>query len=523
MLNPMTNVAEIRTSELAATLSLAADLGIGQPMGHGLRSCLLATRLAERLGLPAEERRTTYYVALLRWAGCTSDARLLAGWFGDDIRARRDAFLMDFASPTKMLGFMAGQAGAGRSALGRAGALASMIRAGPRAQAESARGSCEVSRLIADRLGLASAVQEALDFTFERWDGRGVPSGAARDEIPVPARIVQVTDIAEGLAGDDAAQVREELRRRAGKALDPEIVEHVASAIADAAPSGDEDAWPAVMAAEPGPAQTLRDAALDAAIAAIADFIDLKSQHMAGHSRAVAELAGTAVAELGAGVNATANLRRAAWVHDLGIVGLSNGILDKPGLLSQAEWEQVRLHPYVTERILSRSAAFASIGATASLHHERLDGSGYHRGSTGATLPHEARVLAAAEAYQGMVETRAHRPARQPAEAASELRRAAKRAELDGPATEAVLVAAGHEERHRRPWPFGLTEREVEVVRLIADGMTTREIATTLSISAKTADHHVQHIYGKLDVSSRPGVALLAMEHGLIGQRGFQI
>lgn len=518
----MTNSAGIRTAELAATLSLAADLAIGQPIGHGLRSCLLATRVAERLGLAAAERRSTYYVALLRWAGCTSDARLLAGWFGDDIRSRREAFLTDFASPTQMLGFMALHAGAGRSPLGRAGALASMIRAGSGLQAETASGSCEVSRLIADRLGLAATVQQALDFTFERWDGRGVPSSAARDEIPLPARIVQVTDIAEVLARNRAPQVREELGRRAGKALDPNIVEHVASAIADADPSGDEDAWSAVLAAEPGPGTTLRDAALDAAIAAIADFIDLKSQYTAGHSRAVAELADAAVVDLGAGVNATTNVRRAAWVHDLGIVGVSNGILDKPGPLSHAEWEQVRLHPYVTERILSRSAALASIGATASLHHERLDGSGYHRGSTGAMLPHEARVLAAAEAYRSMVEARAHRPARQPAEAASELRRAAKRGELDGPAAEAVLVAAGHEERHRRPWPFGLTEREVEVVRLIADGLTTREIATTLSISAKTADHHVQHIYGKLDVSSRPGVALIAMEHGLIGQRGSQ-
>jgi HD-GYP domain-containing protein (c-di-GMP phosphodiesterase class II)/DNA-binding CsgD family transcriptional regulator len=484
-------------------------------MEHGLRSCLLASRLAESLGLSDQERRTCYYVALLRWVGCTSDAHLLAAWFGDDLQARGDGMLIDFGSPAELLAFTVRHVGAGRSPRGRAASIAALVGAGPGTQAETARGSCEVARLLARRLGLDDPVEEALNFTFERWDGRGAPARAAGEAIPLAARVVQVTDVAEVLVRHDPGGVEAELRRRAGKALDPGLVRHYLAEIAGTESSG-QDSWTEVLAADPDPSQWLEEP-LDDAFAAIADFTDLKSPHLAGHSRAVAGVTVAAARSLGADRNALTTLRHAALVHDLGTVGLPNSILDKPGPLIAPEWERVRLHPYYTERVFSRSRFLAPIGNLASLHHERLDGSGYHRGAAGAALPPEARLLAAAESYCAMTEARAHRPAFDPAAAARELRAEATRGRLDGPAVEAIVAAAGHRTHQRKPWPFGLTEREVDVLRLMASGQSTKGIAKQLSISAKTADHHVQHIYGKLEVTSRPAAALLAMENGLLG------
>ena len=176
----------------------------------------------------------------------------------------------------------------------------------------------------------------------------------------------------------------------------------------------------------------------------------------------------------------------------------------------------MRLHPYLTERMLASSGALAAVGAIAVQHHERLDGSGYPRGLSGDAIAPVGRILAAADAYHAMTEPRPHRAARTAEEAATELRAGVRRALFDGDAVDAVLRAAGHPVRRRREWPAGLTNREIEVLRLLVRGLSNKEIAERLVISRKTAGSHVEHIYSKIGVSNRARASLFAMKHGLM-------
>jgi len=254
---------------------------------------------------------------------------------------------------------------------------------------------------------------------------------------------------------------------------------------------------------------------LDRALAAMGNFADLISPYLAGHSAGVAELAAAAARRCGIDAVATTTLRRAGLVHDLGRVAIWARIWQKPGPLNADEWEQVRLHPYHTERVLSRSPFLSALCPVAGAHHERLDGSGYHRGASGAELTLPARVLAAADAYHAMTEPRAHRPAMPPGDAAEELAREAQAGRLDADAVTAVVEAAG-QRAPRLERPAGLTEREAEVVTMLPRGLQTKQVARALGISVKTADRHVQNAYRKIGVSTRAAATLFAMEHGLV-------
>jgi HD-GYP domain-containing protein (c-di-GMP phosphodiesterase class II) len=275
--------------------------------------------------------------------------------------------------------------------------------------------------------------------------------------------------------------------------------------------------WDEVMAAEPQLELLVPEERFDDVLEAIGDFSDMKSPFTIGHSRAVADLAARAGRIYGLGKAGTAIVRRAGLLHDIGRLGVSNAVWDKRGALTRAETERVRLHPYLTERMLAFSPTLAAPGAIAVQHHERLDGSGYPRQLSGDAIAPAGRVLGAADAYHAMIELRPHRGARSPEEAASQLRAEVVAGRLDGDAVAAVLQAAGHRvERRRRAWPAGLTAREVEVLRLVACGFSTREIADTLVISRKTAANHVEHIYAKTGVSNRARAGLFAMQHGLM-------
>jgi HD-GYP domain-containing protein (c-di-GMP phosphodiesterase class II) len=254
----------------------------------------------------------------------------------------------------------------------------------------------------------------------------------------------------------------------------------------------------------------------DVAASVIADFADLKSNYTAGHSRGVAALAAEAGQRCGLDEYTVRVLRRAGLIHDVGRVSVSTGVWDKPGALSDAEWESVRLHPYHTERILSRAGAFAEAVTVAGLHHERLDGSGYHRGARAEALSVASRILAAADVYQTKVEPRPHRDQLTSEEAARFLERETEAGRLDRAAVRAVLTAVGQPPPRLGTWPAGLTDREVEVLALLSRGLTMKEIAARLVIAPKTVDAHVQHIYAKLEVRTRSGARLFAMEHGLV-------
>jgi putative nucleotidyltransferase with HDIG domain len=318
------------------------------------------------------------------------------------------------------------------------------------------------------------------------------------------------------IGGVDAAV--DVVLRRAGRSLDPALAaafrQHGPALLAEVETL---DPWKAVVEAEPEPRHWIPDGRLDAVAHAFADMVDLKLPFTRGHSSGVAELAEAAAHVLTLGEAEVAVVRRAALFHDLGRVGIPNGIWEKRGALSESDWEQVRLHPYHTERILTRSPVLAPLARPAGMHHERQDGSGYHRQIAGAVIPMTARLLAAADSYQAMTQTRPHRPALGPEVAAQHLRAEADRSRLDGEAVRAVLAAAGHRQpRARTAWPAGLSDREVAVIRLIAQGESYRSMAHHLTISSRTAAHHVQHIYNKIGVSTRAAATMFALEHDLL-------
>jgi HD-GYP domain-containing protein (c-di-GMP phosphodiesterase class II) len=365
---------------------------------------------------------------------------------------------------------------------------------------------------------LPEGVLDALDAAYERWDGRGWPGERAGERIPIAARVAQIAEfveVAHRIGGIRAAVGLAE--KQGGKHMDPSLARVLCARAEDIL--GDIDAvhtWNAVIDAEPALAVVVEGERFDSALLAIANFVDLKSPYSLGHSANVADLAAGAGSVLRLPSPDVVTLRRAGLVHDFGRLGVSNGIWDKPGPLGPGEWERVRLHPYITDRMLRQSAELAPLGAIAAQHRERLDGSGYPRGIAGAAISRAARILGAADAYQAMREPRPHRPARTAEDAARELRSDVRAGRLDGDAVEAVLESAGHRPRRRPGRPAGLTRREIEVLRLAAQGLSTKEIAGRLSMSPKTAGNHIEHIYAKIDATNRAGASLFAVHHGLL-------
>ncbi|HSL01717.1 MAG TPA: HD domain-containing phosphohydrolase [Rubrobacteraceae bacterium] len=508
----------MRLADLIAALSQVTDLGMGQPPEAATRSCLLAVGLARRMDLSERDVADVYYTTLLQHVGCTAYSHETAALFGgDDIAVRSGGARIYFGNPKEALPYLLLELGKGATPLGRARAVISAISKGQKFDEELTRSNCEVAVHMTRRLGLGTGVQRGLDEIYERWDGKGNPRRLSGDDIALPARCAQVASQAvlfNRLGGPDLAV--EMVRRRMGTGLDPSIadsfVRHGRGLLAEIASA---DASVAVIATEPEPHRRIAEPGLDEVARAFADMVDLKSPFMHGHSSAVSELAQTAAAGLGLAQADVARVRRAGLLHDLGRTGVPNGIWDKPGPLTATEWEQVRLHPYHSERILSRSPALAPLAPLAGMHHERQDGSGYHRQATATMIPTGARLLAAADAYQAMTQERPHRPALTTSAAAEQLSSEAAQGRLDGEAVRAVLEAAGHPSPHLA-WPAGLSDREVQVLRLVARGHSNREIARLLWISPKTAGHHVQHIYAKTGVSTRAAAAMFAMEHDLI-------
>jgi HD-GYP domain-containing protein (c-di-GMP phosphodiesterase class II) len=511
----------IRLAELLGVLSLAADLGMGQPMEHVLRQCLISLRLAERMGLGEADQEVVYYTSLVVWIGCHVDAYEQAKWFGDDTALKSDFRHSDFAAATSKPMFMLRHLGAGLPVTERARLGAGFLGDGRRAAEAMLENHWLAADGLAARLGLPQRVRDSVEQTFERWDGKGVPKGAKGEQILLTSRLVALADVVEVFhraGGTDAAVTVAGQRR--GTQFDPDVVDLFTSQAASLVAGLDEaSSWDAVIDAEPAPgarATRLTGPELDAALEAVADFADVKSPYTIGHSRAVADLAAQAARLSGLSDQAATLIRRAGLVHDLGRLGVPNTIWDKRGPLSHAEAERVRLHPYLTERMLVCSPALAPLAAVAVQHHERLDGSGYPRGLSGAALSLEGRILAAADFYQSRTEPRPHRDACGAAEAASRLRAEARAGRLDGEAAAAVLSAAGHPATRRPARPAGLTGREVEVLQLLARGLSNKEIAERLVISRKTAGHHVEHIYAKTGTPNRALASLFAASHGLI-------
>jgi HD-GYP domain-containing protein (c-di-GMP phosphodiesterase class II) len=391
--------AHARLAELVAALSLGIDLGFGQPMEHVLRQCLIALRLAERMGLDEDERAVVYYTALLINVGCHTDAHEQAKWFADDIAAKSvkyDYELRSFRMAVSGLRRM----GEGNPPLHRFRMGLEFVISGHREVDGMIEHHAAVARMLGAQLELPEAVLDALGSAYEMWDGKGWPGELEGEQIPRAARLAGLAEFVEVAHRVDGVAAAAELaRKRSGKQFDP-----AAAACLCADPEAilggldAVDTWHAVIGAEPALAVVLSGERFDAALTAIANFVDLKSPYTLGHARAVADLAGAAGSHLGLEEGERRTLRRTGLVHDFGRLGVSNAIWDKQGPLGPGEWERVRLSPYLSERMLHQSEALRPLGAIAVQHRERLDGSGYPRGLSGAAISRPARVLGAADA-----------------------------------------------------------------------------------------------------------------------------
>lgn len=474
--------------------------------------------VADELGLEPGTAADVHYVALLRFLGCTADAPETATFAGGDnvgFNAAMAPVLM--GSTVEAAGTLVRSVGRGAPPMRRARLVAGAL-SDPDGAARTLSAHCEVGARLAARLGLGAGVVGALSHAYERWDGKGFPDGLAGEEIPVPVRVVVVARDAvlwQRMVGIEAAV--EVLERRRGRAYDPAVVDAVRSVGVPVADG--RSVWEDVLAAESAPVRRVGAVALDQALAAVGDFADLRSTWTRGRSARIAELGQAAGRVCGLPAEEVTALRRAGLVADLGAVGVPAGVWAQRGPLGVEATEQIRLHPYLSERVLGRCAGLRTVAVLTGAHHERLDGSGYHRGSTGAQLPSPARLLAAVDVWAALREDRPHRRAHAPGAARDELWAEVGAGRLDGTAVEAVLAAAG-QPGERRPvsHPAGLSDREVEVLRLIARGCSNREVAARLSISPKTVGHHVAHVYAKIGVTTRPAAALFAMEHGLLRQ-----
>ncbi len=494
--------------EIAALLAVAQDHAFAQPAGSQLRATVLGQHLADAAGGDDREKAATWWTSTLRFLGCTGHAFDMSVVFGDEIEMRAESMQLDFANPFDMMRLMVTHAGPGTSGVNRIRSVLAVLSGGKKAAEMNFRAACEVADLFAKRLGLDDAVRASLAASFERWNGRGLPTGAKGTAIPRPMRIAQLAQELEVLArieGIDRA--RAIIARRRAKAYDPDLAEVV---LAEAAGWWEAvepaDPWDAALATAPA-CRPLTDNDVHESLLVLADFSDLKSPWLGGHSRAVAELAHEAC-----GPDAEA----AALVHDLGRVAVPNTVWDKAGPLTRDERDRAEMHALVTDQLLRRVPYTRALADVACAAHERNDGSGYHRRLNRCHLELAQCVLAAADCYQAMRSDRPHRSALSRDAAAAELRAMSAAGSLDAEAVERVLAADGHRRAARPALPAGLTTREADVLRLLALGLTTREVADQLGISPKTADHHVQHVYTKIGVSTRGAAALFAIENHIL-------
>jgi HD-GYP domain-containing protein (c-di-GMP phosphodiesterase class II) len=493
----MAEILATRLADVLGALSAATDLATGVPMETSLRLCTLATALGAELGLGEDERGDTYYSALLRHLGCTAISHEAASVGGGD----------DHAHQVRMEDLDRSQ----------------LDEPARRHSTEVLLGVCNQAVSLASDLGMGSGVLRALGQMHERFDGLGVLGlrGEAIDPVARTLHVAMLVEVLHRQGGRDRAL--DEVRRRRGEQLDPAICDlFLADARAFWPLVESTSVWDSYLEAEPGARHLISEPRLDAVALAFARYTDLKTPALLGHSPAVATLVVAAAAEDGLDPGLIEGLRRAALLHDLGLVSVPNGILEKPGPLTPTEWERVRLHAYYTDRVLGRVPALAWVARVASYHHERCDESGYPRCVAPAVTDRATRLLACADSYRALTEARPYRAAFAPAAAATILRTEAREGRLCPRAVDSVLAAAGERSRSSAPppaeprLPAGLTPREAEVLVHVARGLTSKEVATVLSISTRTVQHHLEHVYAKAGVSTRAAAALFAVRNDLL-------
>ena len=407
---------KLRLAEIVSALSYALDLTDGQPAGHSVRCCWIGMHLGERLGLSDAAKHDLYYTLLLKDLGCSSNAARICKLFAtSDHDFKRNAKLID-NSFTQVLGFIAANTAVRSGLAVKLRTVLNLAMSGGKIDRELIETRCERGAEIARRMRFSEPVAQAILDLDEHWDGRGQPLGRKGAEISLLARIAllaQVVDVFFITSGRKAAC--REVRRRAGKWFDPDL----ASVFDDVA--ADAEFWSAladpqldnrVFALEPaGFSQAVDEDLLDDIADGFAQVIDAKSPFTSGHSKRVALFADLIATELDFSRARKRWLVRGALLHDIGKLGVSNEVLDKPAKLDPQEWAAMKGHPDLGAAILERIDAFRRLATIARNHHEKLDGSGYPNGLSGSELDLETRIVTIADIFDALTADRPYRAA----------------------------------------------------------------------------------------------------------------
>jgi HD-GYP domain-containing protein (c-di-GMP phosphodiesterase class II) len=507
----------IALSEVLGGLSVAADLGAGAPSETGIGSALLAGRLGQRLGLPEVECAELFYASLLRFIGCSVGVPDSLGVSLGDTQGYQLALTMsDLRDPEQVAKRLDHFMAVGADADARATSVGAMRAAAEEGEKfkGAAQSLCELGARLADDIGMAPIIVDAMNEVYERWDGRGFPHGRPGEELCLPARVLHITaafELHRRTMGMETAF--EEIGARRGSNFDPLLCDAFTTARGELMKGFEAPTLLDLFIDEaPGDLRIDESRLIDVA-KACAHFVDHRSIYTLGHSVGVANLVARASEAAELTQREAEDLHIAAYLHDLGRVGVHSGIWHKPGELTRSERAKVEQHTYLTDTILRASPAFERHALLASSHHERKGGRGYHRRTENPDRL--AQILAAADTYHAMLEDRPHRMALGEKAAADALLAEAKEGRLGRMEVRAVLDAVSGRRASKRALPDGLTKREAEVLCLMARGLGNKDIAGALFISHKTVEHHVGHIYDKIDTRSRASAAMYAVQHGL--------
>lgn len=407
---------QIRLAEIIEALSKALDMTEGQPEGHCIRCCYIGTHIGRKIGLRDDDLRDLYYTLLLKDLGCSSNAaRICELYLADDLSFKHDFKLVD-GSLSQVLRFVVGHTGTKSGLAERFHKILNILQNGGRLSTELIQTRCQRGADIARTMRFSEKVAQGILALDEHWNGGGKPDGIAETEIPLFSRIAllaQVIDIFHASGGPSSAL--KEIIRRKGDWFDPALVD--AFADLSAHPGFWEtlrstDVETKVLESEPGRQAIMADDDyLDDIAAGFAKVIDAKSPYTSGHSDRVALFTDLIAEEMGIDFDGRRLLKRAALLHDIGKLGVSSSVLDKPGKLDDAEWRQMKRHTEFSEHILSKIGAFASAAVIGGAHHERLDGRGYPRGLQAEEISMEVRIVSTADVFDALTADRPYRAA----------------------------------------------------------------------------------------------------------------
>lgn len=432
---------EVQLAELVSALSHALDMTEGQPVGHSIRACWIGVQVGIDLGLNSAELTDLYYTILLKDIGCsTTAARVCQLYLTDDIMFKRKAKFLDHTAP-QFLRYLIANAGMKQGLLDRFKLIIDTALQTGEISFELTDTRCHRGADIARQMRFSESVAQGITDLDEHWDGKGLPRKKTGTAISLNARVAlmaQVTDVF--FASEGAAAALAEVKRRAGTWFDPQLVDALMrigadpafwSSLADPALQERVVAFETIKDARP-----VNDDYLDDIAAAFAEVIDAKTPYTSGHSDRVALFSNMIAVELNLSDDECRHLRRAALLHDIGKLGVSNSILDKPGKLDDDEWAEIKRHPALGRAVLSRVAAFRDLAEVAGNHHERLDGKGYPVGIAGDAIDLHSRIVAVADVFDALTADRPYRKAMSPDQALAILD------DMTGPALDATCVSA---------------------------------------------------------------------------------